>query len=91
LAIAGLASAASRRGDHGAARTLAEQVLAAEPGYPDAVIFLARADLAEGEHAAAEVRLHDMIADGRTSEGQRKLAQALLEEVQAAKARKFDA
>ncbi|HEX3889057.1 MAG TPA: tetratricopeptide repeat protein [Phenylobacterium sp.] len=91
LAVAGLASAASRRGDHAEARKLAQQVLAAEPGYPDAVIYLARADLADGDHAAAEARLHDMIADGRTSEEQRKFAQALLEEVEAAKARKFDA
>jgi tetratricopeptide (TPR) repeat protein len=91
LAIAGLASTASHGGRHGEARAFAEQVLAVEPGYPDAVIVLARADLAEGEYAAGESRLRTLVADPRTPEPQQELAQKLIGEFETAKARKFDA
>jgi len=78
LAVAGLASLASRRGRHAEARRLAERVLAAEPGYPEAVIVLAKADMADGRAAEAKARLRDLIADPRSSPEQRTFAQGLL-------------
>src|SRR5437764_3018001 len=42
LAVAGLASTASRAGRHAEARAFAQQVLAVEPGFPDALVVLAR-------------------------------------------------
>jgi tetratricopeptide (TPR) repeat protein len=91
LAVAGLASTASQAGRHGEARGFAERVLAAQPGYPDAILALARADLAQGEYAAGEARLHALIADARSTEPQRKAAHGLIGELQAARDRKFDA
>lgn len=91
LAIAGLASAASRKDDHASARAFAEQVLAVEPGYPDAVLVLARADLAERAFDAGEARLRALIADPRVPPPMLTLAQAMLEEFAADRVRKFDA
>jgi len=91
LAIAGLASAASRKDDHVSARGYAEQVLAVEPGYPDAVLVLARADLAERAFDAGEARLRAMMADPRSPPPMLTLAQAMLEQFAADRARKFDA
>jgi len=91
LAVAGLASVASRAGRHAEARGFAQQVLAAEPGYPDALIVLARADVADGDAAAAETRLKAVVEDARTPQVQREAAQALLDDLKPAKGRKFDA
>jgi tetratricopeptide (TPR) repeat protein len=77
-AISGLASLASRRGRAAESRALAEQVLAAQPNYPDAVMVLASADLAEGRPADGEARLNDLLADPRLTAQQRALAQGLL-------------
>ena len=91
LALAGLASTASRAGHHAEARGFAEQVLAVEPGYPDAILVLARADLADGDFTGAEARLHSVVADERTPEGQRELAQSLIDDIAPSSERKFDA
>lgn len=91
LALSGLATLASGRGDHVLARSFADKVLAAEPGYPDAMLILARADLAEGHYEAGDQRLLALIADARTPKAQRALAQELLDEMRSAKDRKFDA
>jgi tetratricopeptide (TPR) repeat protein len=91
LAIAGLASTASRRGDHAQARGFADQVLAAQPGYPDAVLVLARADLADRDFTAGEARLRALMADPRVPPPILKLAQALLDQFAADRDRKFDA
>ncbi|MGZ6015749.1 MAG: tetratricopeptide repeat protein [Phenylobacterium sp.] len=91
LAIAGMASTASRKNDHAAARGFAEQVLKVEPGYPDAVLVLARADLADRDFAAGEARLRAMIADPRVPPPVLKLAQGLLDQFAADRDRKFDA
>ncbi|WP_394763310.1 tetratricopeptide repeat protein [Phenylobacterium sp.] len=91
LAIAGLASVASRAERHAEARGLAEQVLAVEPGYPDAIIVLARADMAAGDVAAADKRLRGVVADSRTPEGLKALAQSLIDDMTPSKDRKFDA
>ncbi|THD64811.1 tetratricopeptide repeat protein [Phenylobacterium sp.] len=91
LAISGLASAAIRGGRYDEARDYAGQVLAAEPGYPEATIVLARADLAEGLYDAGEARLAALIADPRTAETQRDFARNLLGDFAQERARKFDA
>jgi tetratricopeptide (TPR) repeat protein len=91
LALAGLASVADRRGQHADARAFAEQVLAAEPGYPDAVLVLARAELAERNFEAAETRVRAMMADPRTPPPMVKLAQALVDRIATERDRKFDA
>jgi type IV pilus assembly protein PilF len=79
LAIGGLASIASRGGRHDEARALAERVLEAEPGYPEAIIAIVRADLAQGRRAEAEAQVRALEADPRVSEEQRALARSLLE------------
>jgi Flp pilus assembly protein TadD len=91
LAVAGLASTASTGGRHEEARAYAERVLAAEPGYPEAIVVLARADLAEGNFEAGEARLQALIADARTSDAQRTVAQSLVEDMHKVRDRKFDA
>jgi len=78
VAISGLASLAGRRGRSTEARELAGQVLAAQPNYPDAVMVLAQADLADGRPDVGEARLYDLLADPRPTVEQRALAQGLL-------------
>jgi tetratricopeptide (TPR) repeat protein len=91
LAIAGLASCASRAGRHAEARGFAEQVVALEPGYPEAVLVLGRADLAEGRYDAGTARLAELVAAPQTPAPHRALAQSLMAEIQAQRTRKFDA
>ena len=90
LALAGLAGTSVRAERYDEARRSAERVLAGEPGYPDAVMALARCDLAEGHYDDGEARLEALIADPR-AEPQREMAQALLADIGAARTRKFDA
>jgi tetratricopeptide (TPR) repeat protein len=91
LAIAGLGATASAAGRHAEARAFAEQVLTVEPGYPDSVVVLGRADLAEGHYDAGEARLRALIADPRASDAQCKLAEGLIADIEEARNRKFDA
>src|SRR6185503_6302454 len=77
-AISGLASLAGRRWRHAEARRLAEQVLAGQPNYPDAVMVLAQADMAEGRPQDGEARNYDLLGDDRPTVEQRALAQGLL-------------
>jgi Flp pilus assembly protein TadD len=77
-ALAGLANLMSRRGAHAEARPVAMRVLAAQPGYPDAVNAVAAADLADGAAPAAQQRLEALIADPRLSAQQLALAHGLL-------------
>jgi tetratricopeptide (TPR) repeat protein len=81
VALAGAASLASRRGAHAEARVLAEQVLKSAPGYPDAVMTLASAELAQGKPAAAEARLRELIIDPRATPQQQALAEGLLGDI----------
>src|SRR6201999_3947791 len=90
LALAGIASVADRRGEHAQARVLAEQVLAAQPGYPDALMVLARADLADRNFDAAEAHVRTMTADPRPPPPILKLAQGRGERIAAERERKFD-
>lgn len=80
-AMAGAASLASREGAHGEARRLAEAVLQAAPGYPDAIMTLASAELAAAEAPAAETRLRELAIDPRATAQQQALAQGLLGDV----------
>jgi len=81
IALSGLASIASRRGRHAEARALAERVVAGEPDYPDAVMVLAAADLADDRPAESEARLRRLMADPRVTPVQRALAEGLLGDV----------
>ena len=80
-ALSGSASLAGRRGAHDEASKLARQVLDATPGYPDAVMTLASAELAQGQASAAEARLRDLIVDPRATPEQQALAEGLLGDV----------
>ncbi|WP_372785212.1 sulfotransferase [Phenylobacterium sp.] len=80
-ALSGLASLASRRGRHAEARALAEQVVAGQPDYPDALMVLAQADLAERRFADGEARLRRLIADPRATPVQQALANGLIGDI----------
>ena len=90
-ALSGLASLASRRGRHAEARALAERVLLGQPDYPDAVMVVAQADLADGRFAAGEARLRRLIADERPTPVQQALAQGLLGDVLDGQAKTIEA
>ena len=79
--MAALASIATHRGEHGDARNWANRTLARVPGYPDAVLSLAAAELADGDAAAAEPMLRALIADTRAGETDKARAQGLLGDV----------
>lgn len=80
-AIASLASIATHRGEHAEARRWAEQALNLAPGYPDAVLSLAAAELAGGATSTAEKLLHHLIVDHRAGEWDRARASGLLGDV----------
>lgn len=81
VSAAALASIATRRGDHGQARPYAERALAAAPGYPEPIMSLAAADLAEGKIESAENRLRDLLADTRVAPLDRARAHGQLGDV----------
>src|ERR1700738_3062077 len=64
-AMGALASIATHRGEHAEARRWAERLLARVPGFPDAVLSLAAAELAGGALDRAEAQLRDLLADPR--------------------------
>ena len=86
-ALASLASIASHRGEHAEARTWAEQVLARVPGFPDAVLSLAAAELASGATANAETLVRGVLADPRVAASDKTRANGLLGDVLDAAAR----
>src|SRR5882724_402928 len=79
--MASLGSIASHRGSHEEARSWAQQVLAAVPNFPDAVISLASAELASGAFAQSEALLRQLLADGRVAAIDKARAQGLLGDV----------
>lgn len=81
IALAGRARILSHRGDYFAARPLAQQALAVLPGYPDAVMSLARAEWGERRLARAQARLRELLADDRLSVLERAHATGLLGDV----------
>ena len=80
-ATAALASIATHRGQHTEARQWADRTLSAAPGFPDAVLSLAAADLADGDRASAESRLRQLINDSRAGPLDRARATGLLGDV----------
>jgi tetratricopeptide (TPR) repeat protein len=90
-ALAALASIATHRGEHADARAYANRALALVPGYPDAVLSLASADLAAGQLASAEAQLRSLIADPRAGLLDRSRAHGLLGDVLDAAGRHADA
>jgi len=85
IALAGLARIAGSRGAHREARQWAEKSLAVLPGFPDAVMSLAAADLSERETSRAEVRLRALLTDPRLAPIERAYATGLLGDVLDAK------
>jgi tetratricopeptide (TPR) repeat protein len=81
VATVALASIASHRGEHAAARYYAEQALAKAPGFPDAVLSLAAAELADGNLVRAESQLHGLILDSRASRLDKARASGVLGDV----------
>lgn len=80
-ATAALASIATHRGEHEEAQRWAEQALATVPGFPDAVLSLAAAELASGQYVPAENRLQQLIMDLRAGSLDRARATGLLGDV----------
>jgi len=80
-AMGSLASIATHRGEHAEARRWAGELLARVPGFPDGVLSLAAAELADGalEHAASLLR--GLLADPRAGPSDRARAQGLLGDV----------
>jgi tetratricopeptide (TPR) repeat protein len=81
MAMAGLAHIASRRGAYPAARKWAEKALTLLPGYPDAVMSLAAAELGERELHQAETRVRALLADERLQPAERAHVNGLLGDV----------
>jgi tetratricopeptide (TPR) repeat protein len=90
VAAAALASIATHRGDHPEARRWAERALKSVPGFPDAVLSLASAELADNCIDAAERLLHRLILDPRAGALDKARASGLLGDVLDAAGR-FDA
>jgi Flp pilus assembly protein TadD len=80
-ATAALASIATHRGEHDEGRRWAEQALKLAPGFPDAVLSLAAAELASGAAPKAETLLHQLILDSRAGPSDKARATGLLGDV----------
>jgi tetratricopeptide (TPR) repeat protein len=80
-ATAALASIAAHRGQYEEAREWAQRTLRIVPGFPDALLSLAAADLADGNRVAAESRLRQVINDSRAGAADRARATGLLADV----------
>jgi tetratricopeptide (TPR) repeat protein len=80
-ATVALASIATHRGEHDEARRWAEQALKLAPGFPDAVLSLAAAELAGGAMPKAETLLHQLILDSRAGASDKARASGLLGDV----------
>jgi tetratricopeptide (TPR) repeat protein len=81
VSMAALGSIATHRGEHLEARRWAQQTLAVSPGFPDAVLSLAAAELADGAIAPAETLLQKLIMDPRAGPSDRSRASGLLGDV----------
>jgi len=76
-----LASIATHRGEHEEARGWARKVLARLPGYPDAVLSLAAAELASGATDSAQLLLVQLLGDQRAGPAEKARANGLLGDV----------
>ena len=91
VALAGLARIASYRGAYRQARQWAEGALARLPGYPDAELSLAAADLGEQDPLSAESSLRALLARTDLNPEQRAFAGGLLGDALDAQGRMADA
>lgn len=80
-ATSALASIAAHRGQYEEAQEWAQRTLNIVPGFPDALLCLAGAELARGERGAAEARLRQVINDSRAGAVDRARATGLLADV----------
>jgi tetratricopeptide (TPR) repeat protein len=80
-ATTALASIATHRGQHQEARDWAQRALKIVPGYPDAILCLAAAELAGGNLSSAEKLLRQVIIDSRAGPSDRARATGLLADV----------
>jgi len=80
-ALASLGSIATHRGEHAEARRWAEQLLARVPGFPDGVLSLTAAELADGAIDRAESLLRGLLADPRAGAADKARAHGLLGDV----------
>ena len=76
-----LASIATHRGEHDEARKWARGVLSEIPGFPDAVMSLAAAELATGATDSAQLMLGQLLADPRAGVAEKSRANGLLGDV----------
>lgn len=76
-----LASIATHRGAHDEARGWARKVLARLPGFPDAVLSLAAAELASGSTDAAQMLTCQLLSDPRVGPAEKARANGLLGDV----------
>jgi tetratricopeptide (TPR) repeat protein len=81
VALAGLARIAASRGANLEARQLAEKALIALPGFPDAVMTLAAAELGQREVDCAESRLRALLSETPLAALERAYATGLLGDV----------
>jgi tetratricopeptide (TPR) repeat protein len=91
VALAGLARLAASRGAYADARAWAEQALVELPGFPDAVLSLAAAELGERQAPAAEARIRTLLADKRLVPLERAYANGVLGDILDAKGYPDDA
>jgi tetratricopeptide (TPR) repeat protein len=91
VALGGMAALALQRGDAAEAAALARRVLDRAPGFPDALMTLAGAEIAEGRSGSAEARLIALLADPGLPPLERALAHGLLGDALDAQRRFADA
>jgi type IV pilus assembly protein PilF len=78
IALTRLAQIAANRGAYPEARAFAEKALVLAPGFPDAVLALAAAELGERQLPQAEERVRALLADTRLVAIDRAYTQGLL-------------
>ena len=91
IALAGLAHIASSRGAFPEARAWAEKALTLVPGFPDAVMSLAAAELGERQTQRAEERIRTLLTDTRLAPLERAYGNGLLGDILDAEDRSAEA
>ncbi|MGA2189922.1 MAG: sulfotransferase [Steroidobacteraceae bacterium] len=81
VALARLAHIAVSRGAYPEARAWAAKALAVLPGYPDAVMSLATAELGERNLARAETGIRALLADARLAGSERAYANGVFGDI----------
>jgi len=81
LALAGLAQIAANRGMYHQARRWAGKALELMPGFPDAVMSLASAELGDRQPLPAEARIRALLGDERLTPLERAYANGLLGDI----------